>query len=395
MSETCIDNKLVKKHYPNTNNDQELSFIFEADPNLCMLKNKIAIHFIIELNDKYLPDNGFAAKQFSNIYVELNSQKISNNKTTGEYWLNDWMLKYGNLNPDYVTSVYEIEGYYDKYAYDELSDDAKTQVIAHRRAGIPTKNGKYLYEFIMTPNESFLNENHPLPSGIEMKLTFDRSPAQISCLSDSDSSLRGRSLELKDAYAQVEYISSQILRSYFEQRDYQPITYKYDEISVLCRSVPKNEQYVRLENIRGGNTPDYVFFGLLKTKCLNGSFECAATNFKNNNLKEVNLTLNGNSCLGYPMRIQNDNPVWPYHKFYSTLGKLMDQSAAAQTRLDNFKNSVIFSHKFEGEDASQGWLGVTLSFSEGLAEQYTLVMWTVQNVKALIDKFNQVDKYIC
>ena len=120
MSETSIDNKLVKKHYPNTNNDQELSFIFEADPNLCMLKNKIAIHFIIELDDKYLPDNGFAAKQFSNIYVELNSQKISNNKTTGEYWLNDWMLKYGNLNPDYVTSVYEIEGYYDKYAYDFL-----------------------------------------------------------------------------------------------------------------------------------------------------------------------------------------------------------------------------------------------------------------------------------
>ena len=395
MSETSIDNKLVKKHYPNTNNDQELSFIFEADPNLCMLKNKIAIHFIIELDDKYLPDNGFAAKQFSNIYVELNSQKISNNKTTGEYWLNDWMLKYGNLNPDYITSVYEMEGYYDKYAYNELTDDAKTQVIAHRRAGIPLKNGKYVYEFIITPNESFLNENHPLPPGVEMKLTFDRNPAQISCLSGADSSLRGKTLELKDAYAQVEYISSQILRSYFEQRDYQPVVYSYDEISVLCRSIPKNEQYVRLENIKGGNTPDYVFFGLLKTQCLNGSFDCAAINFKNNNIKEVNLTLNGNSCLGYPMRIQNDHPIWPYHKYYSTLGKLMDESAATQIRLDTFKNSVIYAHKFEGEDASQGWLGVTLSFSEGLTEQYTLVMWTVQNVKASIDKFNQIDKYIC
>ena len=80
-SDIAIDNKLIKKHYPNTNNDQELSFIFESDPNLCLLKNKIAIHMMIELDENYLPDNGFAAKQFSSISVELNSQKISNNKT--------------------------------------------------------------------------------------------------------------------------------------------------------------------------------------------------------------------------------------------------------------------------------------------------------------------------
>ena len=92
MTETSIDQKLVKRHYPNTNNDQELSFIFESDPNLCLLKNKVSIHMIIELDEKYIPDNGFAAKQFANIIIELNSQRVSNNKTTGEYWLNDWMI---------------------------------------------------------------------------------------------------------------------------------------------------------------------------------------------------------------------------------------------------------------------------------------------------------------
>ena len=158
MSDSAVDNKLVKRHYPNTNNEQELSFIFEADPNLCMLKNKIAIHFLIELDAKFVPDNGFAAKQFSNVYVELNSQKISNNKSSGEYWLNDWMLKYGNLNPEYVLSLYEMEGYFDKYCYDELDEDDQVQVLTHRRLGIPFKDGKYIYELIMTPNESFLNE---------------------------------------------------------------------------------------------------------------------------------------------------------------------------------------------------------------------------------------------
>ena len=394
MSDSAVDNKLVKRHYPNTNNEQELSFIFEADPNLCMLKNKIAIHFLIELDAKFIPDNGFAAKQFSNVYVELNSQKISNNKSSGEYWLNDWMLKYGNLNPEYVLSLYEMEGYFDKYCYDELDENEQDQVLTHRRLGVPFKDGKYIYELIMTPNESFLNENHTLPPGIEMKLTFDRLPAQFSCLGlDNDKSLHGKTLELKDAYAQVEYISSPILRSYFDQRDILPTSYSYDEISVICRSVPKNEQYIRLENIRGGNTPDYVFFGLLKSKCLNGSLDCASINFQNNNVKEVNLTLNGNSCLGYPMRIQNDYPIWAYHKYHATLGKLMDSTSGSTLKLHNYKNYVIYAHKFEGEDASQGWLGVTFSLSKPLTEQYTLVMWTVQNVRASIDKYNQIDKF--
>ena len=283
------------------------------------------------------------------------------------------MTKYGNLNPDYVTSVYEMEGYFDKYSnFDELTDDEKNQIAAHRRADIPVINNKYVYEMIMTPNDSFLNENHTLPPGVEMKLTFDRLPAQFSCLAlNSDKTLQGKVLTLKDVFAQVEYISSPILRSYFDTRDFEPISYKYDEISVLCRSVPTNEQYVRLENIRGGNTPDYVFFGLMKSSAINGSFDFGSSNFKNNGIKEVNLTLNGNSCNGYPIRVQNDYAVWPYHKFLSTIGRLMDQTAASQTRVSDFQNSVIFSHKFEGEDATQGWLGVTLSLEQGLAEQFT------------------------
>lgn len=394
MTETAIDQKVVKKHYPNTNNDQELAFIFESDPNLCLLKNKISIHMIIELDEKYIPDNGFLAKQFSNIVIELNSQRVSNNKSSGEYWLNDWMMKYGNLNPDYVTSLYEIEGYYDRYTFEGLDDDGKRSLIGHRRTGIPYKSGKYIYEFIMTPNESFLNENHPLPPGIEMKISFDRLPAQNSCISiDADKSLHGAVLDLKDVYAQVEYISSPILRSYFDRRDVQPITYKYDELSVLCRSIPTKEQYVRLDNIKGGNTPDYVFFGLVKTAALNGSLMSGSLNLENAGVKEVNLTLNGNSCNGFPLRIQNNVPLWPYHKFFSTLGRLMDNSAAAQMRLSTFENMVIYAHKFEGEDATQGWLGVTLSLENGFDEQYTLIIWTVNNVKTMIDKFNQIEKF--
>lgn len=80
LKNLAIDNKIVKKHYPSSNMEDQLVFIFDSDPNLCMVKNKIAIHFKIELPDNYIPENGFAAKQFSQLAVEINSQTVSNNK---------------------------------------------------------------------------------------------------------------------------------------------------------------------------------------------------------------------------------------------------------------------------------------------------------------------------
>jgi hypothetical protein len=77
------DQRVLKKHFPKDLQSSEiLSFEFESDPNLFLLKNKIAIHMTIALNEDFLPSNGFAAKQFGVMEVELNSQLISSSKTT-------------------------------------------------------------------------------------------------------------------------------------------------------------------------------------------------------------------------------------------------------------------------------------------------------------------------
>ena len=64
QKELAIDNKVVKRHYPTSNMDDQLMFTFDSDPNLCLVKNKIAVHFLIELPENYIPENGFGAKQF-------------------------------------------------------------------------------------------------------------------------------------------------------------------------------------------------------------------------------------------------------------------------------------------------------------------------------------------
>ena len=75
-----LDYKITKKHYPRTNSNSVLEFIFEKDPNLFLKKNKIVIRGAIEIDEKYVLENGWVSKLFSMLTVEVDSQTVSTNK---------------------------------------------------------------------------------------------------------------------------------------------------------------------------------------------------------------------------------------------------------------------------------------------------------------------------
>jgi hypothetical protein len=277
---------------------------------------------------------------------------------------------------DYLYSYFRTEGYFDKYNnWEDLDDTEKATLVKFRRTGIKNKDNKYVYEFIMIPNDPFLQENQNLPPGVELQLSFDRLPAEFSCLQISASSsdtLKGTVLELKNVFALVEYISSPVLRNFVDRINIAPISYVYDECTVLYKTLPLGEHQIRLENIRGGNTPAYLFIGLVESSGFSGSISCSPVRCQNFGVSEINLTLNGNSCHGYPIKIQNNYPLWPYMKFQDVLGSTCNTTLGNQIKIDDFKNKMLFAHKFEGEESSQGWLGVTLSLDEAFSTSKTL-----------------------
>ena len=75
-----LDYKITKKHYPRTNSNSVLEFIFEKDPNLFLQKNKILIRGFIEI-DKFTVENGWVSKLFTMLTVEVDSQTVSTNKS--------------------------------------------------------------------------------------------------------------------------------------------------------------------------------------------------------------------------------------------------------------------------------------------------------------------------
>ena len=228
----------------------------------------------------------------------------------------------------------------------------------------------------MVPNDPFLNENQPLPPGVELQLSFDRLAAEFSTyhIGAKPDTLKGKPLDLTNVYAQVEYVSSTSLRHYADSIENAPISFKYDDCSVLYKALPTGEQSIRLENLKGGNTPDYLFIGIIETAALNGNTSESSVKFKNHKIKEINLTLNGNSCLGFPMKISHNYPIWPYFKFHDVLGKLQNNGLSTQQTMVSFCKNMLFSHKFDGEESGQGWLGITINTDNaaGFSTGYTL-----------------------
>ena len=72
-----LDYKITKRHYPRTHTENCLEFVFDRDPNLFLRKDKIYIRGAIEVHRDYVVENGFAAKLFSLMTVEVDSQTVS------------------------------------------------------------------------------------------------------------------------------------------------------------------------------------------------------------------------------------------------------------------------------------------------------------------------------
>ena len=295
-----------------------------------------------------------------------------------------------------MKSLYQAEGYSDSYNFDLDKLKLVDKVISGRKY-LGQENSdktKRVYEFLFVPNSGFLNSNDPLLNNCELKLSFDRSPNSIAFIAPYGDKGIDDIVEIKDCYAMTEYISSEALRKHFSKIQLSPIIYQYEEIEVTYKNLPLNELNIRLDNIKGGNNPICLFMGIVQTEALSGASELSTTNFRQHGVRSVNLTLNGNSVNGFPVEIRNNSPVIPMYLFNSVTNRFYNSNAGEGYDIGHFKSNWLYSHFFESEHTSQGWLGVTLGLEEPYEESHTLVLITSSSAALSIDKFHQIEKLV-
>ena len=201
-------------------------------------------------------------------------------------------------------------------------------------------------------------------------------------------------LEIKECHAITEWVSSSHLKNYFAGIDYNPITYTYDEIEVINKALPMNETTIRLDNLRGGNVPTYIFAGITSSRAINGDLELSSTNFACNNVNELNITLNGRSVTGYPIKIKNESETYPLFQFNDTIGRTYNNKCCAGLKKANFQSNFIWAHRFEAEEVSQGWIGVDLKLDKAFTDSHVMIVWIVYKASTSIDKYHQVERLL-
>ena len=107
-------------------------------------------------------------------------------------------------------------------------------------------------------------------------------------------------------------------------------------------------------------------------------------------VKEINITLNGNPVNGYPLK--NNSCLPALHKFLDVTDRLYNNQCGTSIDSAEFNYNFIYGHKFEGESSGQGWVGCELKLDQAYQENMTLVLWIVSASALTIDKFHQIEK---
>lgn len=297
------------------------------------------------------------------------------------------MSKISNFNASYVTTTMaHMEGYAEKLhsadrSFIELLKSSKSSdIISNREYFGESSTGKMQYQLRLSLDGGVLNCNQPLPSNTEVKLSFDRSQASVALLykeygenKQYPTTLDAKVLDIIDPYLEVEYISSPYLRNFYAQIVDRPITMRYDDCDIYMKTLNQGQSMIRVNNIMGGLTPDYLFAGVVKTDALNGDFLLSSSRFVDVGYKEVCVTLNGMPVQGYPISMDFAKPVKLFSKFMDTIGKTKKSVAGDSIDPTYFcAYYTLISHRFEGEAANEGWIGLDIKLNSPLTEDYTL-----------------------
>ena len=298
--------------------------------------------------------------------------------------LYNFLSRFANYNLEYVTTILaESEllmdpAFVDRKTY-QVGKESGIDFHEERTRFFSEQDGYYKRSWVLNLDGGILNCPQPLVPNTEVKFSFERVPATYSLFFTSTTETaptaldNGKAVTINDAFLELEYVSSPYLRNLNASIIEKPLTYHYDDCQIYMKDVTKGSQSFRVNSLCGGLTPEYVFAGFLPSKCLDPDFVTTSLTFKDPGVREACITLNGALVQGYPISaLTPDSMIQFYCRFMDTIGKTKLTSSAGSLSFYTFKEEfMLLSHRFEGEQSDEGWIGFDIKFSSPTTRDYT------------------------
>ena len=77
------------------------------------------------------------------------------------------------------------------------------------------------------------------------------------------------------------------------------------------------------------------------------------------------------------MIIKPNSPCYVMSQFSSVASRHYNVYTGKQFGMQEFQYNFIWSHKFEAESTSSGWIGIDIKLAKAFTEPMSLVLWII------------------
>ena len=142
---------------------------------------------------------------------------------------------------------------------------------------------------------------------------------------------------------------------------------------MIQKNLPTGVTNIRLNNIVGGNTPSYLFAGIIESSAIMGDTKLSSTCFKQHSVQEFDVLIDGQSEIGFPIRIEEESPVRVFNQYLNVTNRKFNNLVSETIPIRDFASfHYLYAHKFTVGQTDTGWLSINLKLAQEYTQNYTL-----------------------
>ena len=385
MGSSSDDSHKIVSYVPTFNTTSKLEFNILPDKRFLLL-NETVLKFGVEIPQEFVPSNYFAATLFQNLEFYINHELVSHKSSDSDYFLSDFFFKKEAFNAPYDETALITEGYFEDNDHDtdsyyrsgsatEASDLYKSyfrkSAVSEEREGVTY----YRYYFCCTINHGLSKQDKPLPAGIPITLTFNRTKASKSLLQINPE--RGGkaykyefdSVPLINPVLDAYFVESKKAEQFYAKVDLYNIRVPFLDYSVRRELLSEGIAEHRIKLFEGP-LPSVVIFAFQKPERFDGSFNLSPLKFERNNLQSFELNVDGQPVVSHPLQMQNGSEMEFYQSYLKQTNRWNNMLALGALDYDVFtKHNFFIVVNLKADGYKHGQATLKLKFEGALANK--------------------------
>ena len=380
VDRTYDDAHKIVSYVPTFNTTSKLEFNILPDKRYLLL-NETVLKFGVELPEELIPSNFFAATLFQNLELYINHELVSHKSSDSDYFISEYFFKREAYNAPYDVNALVTEGYFEANDHDAsiYTKQAGGLYKSYRRqcAVVETRDDVdyYKYYFCCTINHGLAKQDKPLPAGIPITLTFNRTKAYKSLLqlvpqrSGEKYTYEHESVPLINPVLEAYFVESKKAEQFYSKVDLYDIRIPFLDYSIRRELLTEGVAEHRLKLFEGP-LPSVVLFGFQNPERFDGSYALSPMQFERHGLESFQVNVDGQPVISHPLQMRCGTPMEFYQNYLKETNRWNNMlSTGAMTYIDFTRHNFFIVVNLKADGYKHGQATLNLRFDEALADK--------------------------